>query len=60
MKTRHGKIARLPKEIRELFHGRAISDQNLSQWREGGYADWLRRGAVYNYPNQVNQSDEDQ
>ncbi len=73
MKTRNGKIARLPKEIREQlnrrlengwrgkklvdwlnalpeikevlreeFHGRAISEQNLSQWREGGYADWLR------------------
>ena len=73
MKTRHGKIARLPKEIREQlnhriengwrgarlvnwlnelpqvkealqeqFHGRAINEQNLSQWREGGYADWLR------------------
>ena len=73
MKTRNGKIARLPKEIREQlnhrlengwqgkklvnwlnalpevkqvlreeFHGRAISGQNLSQWREGGYADWLR------------------
>jgi len=73
MKTRNGKIARLPREIREQlnrrlengwrgdrlvkwlndlpavkevlraeFHGRAISGQNLSQWREGGYADWLR------------------
>jgi hypothetical protein len=73
MKTRNGKIARLPKEIREQlnhrlenawqgkklvkwlnalpevkavlceeFHGRAISEQNLSQWRDGGYADWLR------------------
>src|SRR5882724_8067935 len=73
MKTRLGKIARLPKEIREQlnrriengwrgarlvnwlnelpqvkeslreeFHGRAINEQNLSQWREGGYADWLR------------------
>ena len=73
MKTRNGKIARLPKVIREQlnhrlengwqgkklvdwvnalpevkevlreeFHGRAISEQNLSQWRDGGYADWLR------------------
>jgi hypothetical protein len=73
MKTRNGKIARLPKEVREQlnrrlengwrgtrlikwlndlpevrevlreeFHGHAISAQNLSQWREGGYADWLR------------------
>jgi len=73
MKTRNGKIARLPKEIREQlnhrlenawpaaklvkwlnelpqvkevlreqFGGRAITDQNISQWRDGGYADWLR------------------
>ncbi len=73
MKARHGKIARLPKEIREQlnrrmengwrgarlvkwlnelppvkevlreeFHGHAISEQNLSQWRDGGYQDWLR------------------
>lgn len=73
MKTRNGKIARLPKDIREdlnrrmengwsgtklvkwlnelpaveevlrdQFDGRSISKQNLSQWREGGYADWLR------------------
>src|SRR4051812_461130 len=73
MKTRNGKIARLPKDIREQlnhrldngwrgkklvnwlnalpevkevlreeFHGHAISEQNLSQWRDGGYADWLR------------------
>jgi hypothetical protein len=73
MKTRNGKIARLPKEIREQlnrrlengwrgarlvkwlnelpqvkdimreeFHGHPIAEQNLSQWRDGGYADWLR------------------
>ena len=73
MKTRNGKIARLPKEVREQlnrrlengwrgtrlvkwlnelpevrevlreeFYGRAITPQNLSEWREGGYADWLR------------------
>ncbi|HEX4265400.1 MAG TPA: hypothetical protein VH597_13770 [Verrucomicrobiae bacterium] len=73
MKTRNGKIARLPKEVREQlnhrlengwrgtrlvkwlnelpevrqvlreeFHGHPITPQNLSQWREGGYADWLR------------------
>ena len=73
MKTRNGKIARLPKEIREelnhriengwrgarlvkwlnelppvkemlreQFHSRPITEQNLSQWRDGGYADWQR------------------
>jgi hypothetical protein len=77
MKTRNGKIARLPKDIREelnrrldnglrgakllkwlnelpsvkeilheQFDGRPISVQNLSQWREGGYADWLRHQAT--------------
>jgi hypothetical protein len=73
MKARHGKIARLPKEIREQlnrrmengwrgarlvkwlnelppvkevlreeFNGKAVTEQNLSQWRDGGYLDWLR------------------
>ena len=71
--TRNGKIARLPREIREqlniklddgmeagpilewvnelpetkkvvaeLFEGKPINPQNLSDWRQGGYQDWLR------------------
>src|SRR5580658_5364470 len=71
--TRLGKIARLPREIREelnvrlnngevgrllvewlnglpaaqavlkeRFEGRPISEQNLSEWKQGGYEDWLR------------------
>lgn len=70
--TRTGKVARLPKVIRdrlnqqlrdnvpgkelvrwlnalpevrhlvaEQFHGRVITPQNLSEWRQGGYQDWL-------------------
>jgi hypothetical protein len=70
--TRIGKIARLPRDIREQlnrrlhdgepgtqlvvwlnalpdaqtilareFSGRAISQQNLSEWKQGGYRDWL-------------------
>ncbi len=73
MKSRTGKIARLPKKIRdqlnrrlqdggaslqllewlnalpsvrrvlrEYFTGQPITEQNLSQWRKGGYLDWLR------------------
>jgi hypothetical protein len=73
MKTRNGKIARLPKKIRdqlnrrlqdswtgpklvewlntlpqvrrvmrEQFHGQPVTEQNISHWREGGYADWLQ------------------
>jgi hypothetical protein len=69
--TRTGKIARLPKNIREElnqrlddgnqgarlvawlnslpevqavlardFEGKAISEQNLSEWRKGGFRDW--------------------
>ena len=69
--TRNGKIARLPKDIREQlnqrlddgkqgkhlvewlnampeaeavlaeqFEGKAITKQNLSQWRNGGYREW--------------------
>lgn len=72
--TRTGKIARLPRELREQlnrrlqdgqpgtqlvlwlnslpeaqavlvreFRGRAISEQNLSEWKQGGYGDWLAR-----------------
>ena len=73
MKTRTGKIARLPKAIREdlnfrlqdgepgvqivqwlnddpgvarilrlHFDGRPVNEQNLSEWKQGGYQDWLR------------------
>lgn len=73
MISRNGKIARLPKAIREQlnrrledgetarslvewlnglpevralvqgeFGGHAIREQNLSQWKNGGYQDWLR------------------
>jgi hypothetical protein len=73
MKTRTGKIARLPRSVRDelnlrlsnnepaapllawlnalpevrailtaQFDGRDITDQNLSDWRQGGYEDWLR------------------
>jgi hypothetical protein len=75
--TRTGKIARLPREIREQlnrrledgqpgtqlvlwlnalpevqamlareFAGRPISEQNLSEWKQGGYRDWLARQEV--------------
>src|ERR1035441_7493325 len=75
--TRTGKIARLPRGIREQltrrledgelgtqlviwlnalpeaqamlageFAGRAISEQNLSEWKRGGYRDWLARQEV--------------
>lgn len=73
MTTRNGKIARLPRAIREQlnrrlddgeegkglvewlnalpevqsvlagsFGGRAISEQNLSEWKQGGFAEWQR------------------
>lgn len=72
--TRNGKIARLPREIREQlnrriadnepgirlvewlnntdqvrhilaqdFGGREITEQNLSEWKQGGYLDWVAR-----------------
>ena len=71
--TRLGKIARLPREIRDVlnvrlqngevgrllvdwlnglpaarealaanFGGRPISEQNLTEWKQGGYEDWVR------------------
>jgi hypothetical protein len=72
--TRNGKIARLPRYLREQlnhrlddgepgpqllawlngcadvqevlereFGGRAINEQNLSEWRQGGFKDWQRQ-----------------
>jgi hypothetical protein len=72
--TRKGKIARLPRSIRELlnqrldegepatrlvewlnelgevkdvleveFDGRPINDQNLTDWKQGGFIDWQQR-----------------
>ena len=74
MKTRNGKIARLPLKIRDVvnellangwpgnlvlfwlnqqpevgemltehFDGRPLTKQNLSQWRKGGYREWLEQ-----------------
>jgi hypothetical protein len=61
MSARRGKIARLPREKRELVNrmlldgatfeqikealgedGKDLIDQNLTNWRQGGYQDWLR------------------
>ncbi len=73
MKTRNGKIARLPKHLRDevnqrlengedgesilkwlnktvpckemlakYFDGKPINKQNLSDWKQGGYQEWLR------------------
>jgi hypothetical protein len=75
--TRTGKIARLPREIRDelnrrlernlsgpqltewlnslpevnevlqlQFHGKPISEQNLSEWRLGGFIEWQTRGEL--------------
>ena len=75
--TRNGKIARLPREIREqlncrledgvpgveivawlnksrevrkvlkmLFDGHPINEQNLSDWKQGGYLDWQKQQEV--------------
>jgi hypothetical protein len=72
--TRNGKIARLPKAVRDElnrrlsdgepgnqlvtwlndlpevqnvvtaeFGGRPVREQNLSEWKQGGYQDWLRQ-----------------
>jgi hypothetical protein len=75
--TRNGKIARIPRDIRDelnhrlsdgepgkllvawlnahpdvrevlalYFQGRPVTEQNLSEWKAGGYQDWLRHQAV--------------
>lgn len=77
--TRNGKIARLPREIREqincrlddgipgveivawlnasrevrkvlksLFDGHPINEQNLSDWKQGGFLDWQKQQEIQN------------
>ncbi len=31
------------KVLDEYFHGEPVTDGNLSEWRKGGYAEWLQR-----------------
>src|SRR4051812_39021678 len=90
MTTRVGKIARLPKAIREelnrrlengdrgkvlvqwlnglpevqkvaaeLFGGHGVREQNLSQWRKGGYMDWLRHQDVREQVREVAEQSDD-
>ena len=78
MKTRTGKIARLPRLIRnelnqrlgdgeegkklvgwlnrlpevravmaESFEGKPVTEQNLSEWKAGGFAEWAGRQEVF-------------
>src|SRR5262245_47272503 len=35
-------LAEVKEVLAEEFDGRAISEQNLSDWKQGGYPDWLR------------------
>jgi hypothetical protein len=88
--TRLGKIARLPREIREelnvrlqngevgrvlvewlnglpaaqealkeRFDGRAITEQNLSEWKQGGYEDWVRHQENCAYALMLTEMSED-
>lgn len=90
MKTRIGKIARLPLAIREqlnhrllngemgapllnwlnalpevqqivpgLFDAKPINKQNLSDWRQGGYQDWLRHQERRERFQQISENGED-
>jgi len=78
VRTRRGKIARLPRQVREelnrrlqegeagkklvgwlngllevkavldnSFGGKPISEKNLSEWRKGGFQDWLARQEMF-------------
>ncbi|MCX6955522.1 MAG: hypothetical protein NTV51_25525 [Verrucomicrobia bacterium] len=88
--TRTGKIARLPRTVRdtlnrrlhdgepgprlvawlnqqpetkavaaELFGGREITVQNLSDWRQGGYGDWCRQQDALALAGQYREDAED-
>src|SRR5882757_2236796 len=62
---RNGKIARLPKETRDMINrmlddgipyhviidelgeaGESLNTQNLTNWKQGGYQDWLKNQAL--------------
>jgi hypothetical protein len=36
-------LPEVKKVLTELFAGRIISEHNVSEWRHGGYQDWLRQ-----------------
>jgi hypothetical protein len=90
MNTRTGKIARLPKDIREQlnqrlengekgkalvqwlntlpevrkiaadqFAGYAVRAQNLSEWKKGGYIDWLNRRQLFELVHRKDQTSVD-
>ena len=48
--------------LAEQFAGRAVTEQNLSEWKSGGYQDWLRheeaRAFVENLTEQSDELDE--
>jgi hypothetical protein len=86
MSTRNGKIARLPRAIREQlnrrcddgepgkrlvewlnslpevlavlaaeFAGRPVSEQNLSEWKQGGYLDWQKQEEKRDWVRQLSE-----
>jgi hypothetical protein len=88
--TRLGKIARLPRQIREElnrrlsdgeigkhlvdwlntlpevqavlaaeFGGRSINEQNLSDWKQGGFEDWLRHQEARAWARTLAEEEED-
>jgi hypothetical protein len=90
IRSRTGKIARLPREIREhlnhrladgeigrelvdwlnslpevqkvlatLFRANPITEQNLSEWKQGGFADWLRHQEARAWAQQLAEQSED-
>ncbi len=90
MSTRNGKIARLPKPIRdqlarridngeqgkdlvewlnglpavqevldEQFAARPINEQNLSEWKQGGYPEWLRQEETRSLVSKLTEQSDD-
>lgn len=88
--TRTGKIARLPKYVRdqlnrriedgeqgkqlvewlnglpgvpevlkEQFGGRPVSEQNLSEWKQGGYPEWLRQEETRSLVSKLTEQSDD-
>jgi hypothetical protein len=90
MRTRTGKVARLPKSLRDQlgrriedgeegkelvkwlnglpevqeilekqFGGRPVTEQNLSEWKQGGYLEWLHQEELLSLVSKLAEQSED-
>lgn len=52
-------LPEVQKLVQKHFNGEPVSRQNLSQWRQGGYMDWLARQDLWDGVRNMDDLDED-